>query len=118
MTLYEAPLGTCDLHEGEHKFDEKTCHAWRSPTRRWVVYAIPYYGRQHHAREYEEGRREAAPHSICGSQPVRWVSGRGSEVRPRRAVCVKCDAELERLRAIHGPDFLVYPAGMVPEARP
>lgn len=88
------------------------------PRRRWVVYAIPYYGRQFHAREYVEGDREAAHYGICGAQPVRWVSGRGSDVRPRRAVCVKCDRALERLRDIHGPDFLVYPAGITPEVQP
>lgn len=32
MTLYEAPLGTCDIHGDDHRHDEKTCYRWRALT--------------------------------------------------------------------------------------
>jgi hypothetical protein len=81
--------------------------------RRWVVWARPSGGRLDHAREYREGDSGAADSGICARTPERWTRTTGRLERPRHGACSHCDAELERLRLIHGDDYLVPPADVV-----
>lgn len=85
--------------------------------RRWVVWARPSSGRLDHARDYFEGDAAAADSGICGRTPVRWTRTTGRLERPRHGACMFFDNELERLRMIHGDDYLVPPADVLQARR-
>lgn len=82
----------------------------------WIVWASPYYGRSSHARIKLEGARYPDDVAICKAAPRRWVSSQGSLVRPSHGACKHCDGELERLRLIHGEEYLAPPPELLTPA--
>lgn len=113
MSGYTADEIAEDVRQADEEAADALAERLEPAPRRWVVWARPSGGRLDHAREFHEADGYAADNGICGRTPARWTRTTGRLERPKRGACMFCDNELERLRMIHGDDYLVPPADVV-----